>query len=603
MAVTRKGAEAVFKRQGVVDTTNGKTNAEKQPKQADVLIALADTAGLFHDPDGCCYADIHINGHRETWPIRSRGFRRWLLRRFFEKTKGAPNSDAMQAALGVIEARAHYDNPERPIHLRVGECEGKFYLDLCNNRWQAIEITNSGWEVVDEPPVRFRRADGMQALPVPDPNGSIDELRRFLNVKKKGDDDGEFVLAVSWVLAGLRSRGPYPVLAPFGEQGSGKSTFCKTLRRLIDPNKALLRTLPRDERDLCISAQNGWIIGTDNVSSLPPWLSDAYCRLATGGGMATRQLYSDQDEIIFDAQRPIILNGIPEFVTRPDLADRSIFLALEPIPKEECRSDDDLWADFKAAHPRILGALLDAVAHGLDWLPHANRDDLPRMADFAVWARACEGAFWKEGTFDKAYTGNRDEAIDSVLEADLVATALRAFIAERESWEGTSSELLSHLSEAAGEPANKAKDWPPNPRTLSGDLRRAATALRKIGIDVAFARSAGGKRTRKISITRVDEAAPVKKGETPSLPSLPSQTLTSQCVSAGRRRDGRDAEANSSSRRNPLKNNDSGRWDGRDAKSATFTAEPPDPDAWSYQYDDYPELPADLDRSKRGQTQ
>jgi hypothetical protein len=230
----------------------------------------------------------------------------------------------------------------------------------------------------------------MQALPEPVSDGSIKELRPFLNVKT----DEEFILAVSWLLAGLRSRGPYPVLVPFGEQGTGKSSFCRNLRSLIDPNKAPLRTLPRDERDLCISAQNGWVIATDNVSRLPAWLSDAYCRLATGGGMATRQLYSDQDEIIFDAQRPIVLNGIPEFVTRPDLADRAVFLTLQPISKDRCRSDNELAADFKEAHPRILGALLDAVAHGLDRLPQASRDELPRMADFAVWARACETAFW-----------------------------------------------------------------------------------------------------------------------------------------------------------------------------------------------------------------
>src|SRR5271165_2125203 len=165
-----------------IATANGKDT--KQPKQADILISLATgAADLFHDRDGGCHADITVNGHRETWPIRSKGFKRWLMRRFFKQTGGAPNAEAMQAALGVLEAKAHYDSPEHSIYLRVGEHEGKVYLDLCNADWQAVEIDHSGWKLVNQPPVRFRRADGMQALPEPSHHGSIDDLRSFLNVK------------------------------------------------------------------------------------------------------------------------------------------------------------------------------------------------------------------------------------------------------------------------------------------------------------------------------------------------------------------------------------------------------------------------------------
>jgi hypothetical protein len=547
----------------------------KQPKQTDILISLATGAAeLFHDRDGGCHADITVNGHRETWPIRSKGFKRWLTRRFFEQTGGAPNAEATQAALGVLEAKAHYEGPERLIYLRVGEHEGKVYLDLCNAGWQAVEIDPSGWKVVDQPPVRFRRADGMQALPEPVSDGSIKELRPFLNVKT----DEEFILAVSWLLAGLRSRGPFPVLVPFGEQGTGKSSFCRNLRNLIDPNKAPLRTLPRDERDLCISAQNGWVIATDNVSRLPSWLSDAYCRLATGGGMATRQLYSDQDEIIFDAQRPIVLNGIPEFVTRPDLADRAVFLTLQPIPKDECRSDNELAAEFKEAHPRILGALLDAVAHGLDRLPQTSRDDLPRMADFAVWARACETAFWDIGDFDKAYAKNRNDAIVSVLEADQVASTLRLLMEQHDRWEGTASPLLTALSGIVSEQTSKSVEWPKNPRSLSSDLRRAATPLRKIGIDVAFDRDATATRARKITVTKLEVGEPLKDANFASRPSSASKDVISQGINLDASSDAsgtdRTQRVNFSSSPTSLKNGGFGRKDASDAKFATFTAEP-----------------------------
>ena len=65
-----------------------------------------------------------------------------------------------------------------------------------------------------------------------------------------------------------------------------------------------------------------------------------------------RQLYSDQDEVLFDATRPVILNGIEDIVTRPDLADRAVFLTLEPIPEDRRRPEQELWMAFDAERPR-----------------------------------------------------------------------------------------------------------------------------------------------------------------------------------------------------------------------------------------------------------
>ncbi len=112
------------------------------------------------------------------------------------------------------------------------------------------------------------------------------------------------MLVIAWALAVLRYYGPYPILVLAGEQGSAKSTFSKMLRALLDPNTAPLRALPREDRDLFIAANNGHLLSFDNVSGLPAWISDTLCRLATGGGFAVRQLYTDQDEALFDAQRP-----------------------------------------------------------------------------------------------------------------------------------------------------------------------------------------------------------------------------------------------------------------------------------------------------------
>ena len=284
------------------------TQEEDKRPQANVLLQLAEEAKLFRGPDGTAYADLMVKGHRETWPVRKAGFRSWLSYSYYKETGKAASSNAMQSALAVVEARAQFDSPEMKTHVRVAGHGGHVYLDLVDKDWRAVEMGPDGWRIVATPPVRFRRAGGMMALPEPRHGGNINDLRRFLNIT----DDGDFVLAVAWLLAALRDKGPYPIMVMSGEAGSAKSTLSSILRRMVDPNAAPQRSLPLDIRDLFVAANNSYALYFDNVSRLPHWLSDALCRLSTGGGFATRALYTDEDEKLFDAMRPIILNGVED---------------------------------------------------------------------------------------------------------------------------------------------------------------------------------------------------------------------------------------------------------------------------------------------------
>src|SRR5262249_21233519 len=174
--------------------------------------------------------------------------------------------------------------------VRIADHAGPIYLDLADEQWRAVEIGPDGWHVIGCPPVRFRRPAGMLPLPVPLQGGSLESLNSFLNLASRDD----FVLIVAWLLAALRSGGPYPLLAISGEQGSAKTVLSKLLKALIDPNTAPVRSLSREERELMIAANNGYLLAFDNLSGLPIRLSDALCRLASGGGFAVRQLYPDR---------------------------------------------------------------------------------------------------------------------------------------------------------------------------------------------------------------------------------------------------------------------------------------------------------------------
>jgi hypothetical protein len=323
-------------------------------------------------------------------------------------------------------------------------------------------------------------------------------LRPFVNVKADGEQkritDTDFVLIVAWLLAALREYGPYPISKIYGEHGSAKSTLTKLMHALTDPHKTEARRFPREDRDLFIAANNAWILSYDNVSSIPEWLSNSLCVISTGGGYATRALYTDEDEQLFEATRPMILNGIENFVTKHDLADRIILSELPFIPKDQRRREKEFWADFETKRPGILGALLDVVVHGLKTLPDVVEEDWPRMADFAHWITACEGALWEAGTFRKAYAANRDKTNLSAIDDDPVAAALRDYINDDPSsdWRGTTAELLEALTAWVGDKPSKSKDWPQIPRALTSHLEKARGALRRVGITIMQ-----GRRTRK----------------------------------------------------------------------------------------------------------
>jgi hypothetical protein len=343
----------------------------------------------------------------------------------------------------------------------------------------------------------------MLALPSPLLGGNISELRKHLNLS-----DDAFVLSVGWLLSALRGHGPYPILLLNGEQGAGKSTAADRLRRLVDPHAAPLRGLPRDVRDLAIAANNAHILAFDNLSGISADIADALCRLSTGGGFATRALYSDDEERFFCGMRPIVMNSIVDIATRPDLSDRGLVAVLEAIAAKERKTEREVRDAFDKAAPHILGALLDAVALGLKRESSVRLNRLPRMADHAVWVRACEPLDtqvgeqpWREGLHLDVYDRNRDEAAEIVLESDQVAMALRKHMDMRPESPTTSTDLLKTLGDLVPEHVRRSKDWPPNARALSGRLRRLAGALRGIGIVMSFERE-GHDRRRLIAIKK-----------------------------------------------------------------------------------------------------
>jgi len=457
-----------------VNHGNGKAQGDSQGTR---LLRLLTDVELFHTPDGEAYATINVAGHRENWPVRSSSFQLWLSRLFYMSEKTALDTQSRQAALGVVEAQAKFDGSELQVYNRVAEWKGNIYVDLGDPSWQVVEISSLGWSIVSNPPVRFIRSIGMRALPTPEHGGSISLLRPFVNLT-----DNDWILFVCWVIEAMWPRGPYPILCLQGEQGTAKTTLARVARLLLDPFKAPMRSIPHNERDLFISASNSHIISIDNISYLPPWFSDASSRLATGGGLTTRRLWTDGEEHILEAQRPILLNGINEIGVNSDFLDRSLVLSLPEITEKERKDDDEFWAEFAKASPLILGAFLNGVSAALRNYPTVKLERKPRMAGFAKLGSAVETDLgFKAGEFIDAYNRNRKEASHLALESSAVALQVYEFMKDKTEWEGTHLELLRSLRP---QESGKGYPFPMSPKSLSNVLTRFKPNLRTAGITI-----------------------------------------------------------------------------------------------------------------------
>ncbi len=489
------------------------TKDGKGPSQATQIVSLAVETGaeLFHDAVGDPYIAINLDGNSEVWLLDSRATRRWLAGLFYRDNGTAPGSSAINDAIGTLEGMAINDGMEHEVHVRVAGDDNTIYVDLANTDRQAVKITTDGWEIVSQPDPHFRRPPGMLPLPMPERGGTVDELAPFVNLKPTSS---YFPQLVSWMIMAFRPTGPYPLLAMGGSQNAGKTFACEMIRNLTDPNLCPLRTPPKEPRDIAITATNSWVFGLDNLSNIPPWMSDCLARIATGMYFTTRANYTDRDEAMFHAKRPILLNGIGDTVVASDLLRRTLRIDLDEITDEDHKPEKLLRAQFQIAAPRILGALLDGVVSALQNVSSEDDDHGHSMDDFYRWAVAAEPAMpWPVGTFAKVYAGGQRDADDVAIENSTIGAFVMELAGEG-AWQGTATQLQEKLRTLAGHDITKtpSKPWPRNATRLSNDLKRLVPNLRATGILVEWKRESDKQRRKIISISKenaVTTSAPI----------------------------------------------------------------------------------------------
>lgn len=473
--------------------TRPEGDGEAESTTADELVALVqERAELWHAEDGTCYATLN-ESPRKTLRLDTKAFIEWLGYSYYQatatdKSPGRAASDvAIRTARMVLTGIATNEGQERAAYLRTARHGDTYYLDLGSDDWSAVEISANGWRVIDAPPVRFWRSSTTRPLPMPVSGGDLSALWDFANIPEAARPLVEAVMLESW-----RPETPFPLLELIGQHGSAKSSTQSRLRACIDPNAINLRAAPKSVEDLYVSAGVNWVCSLNNLSHLSANLQDALCNLATGGGFAGRTLYTNADETVIEAKRPVMLNGIVPLVTAQDLTDRVVHVELPRI--ETYRSETELDADFERAWPGIFGALLDRFSAALATLPVVTIKRPPRMADFAKLGEAVLQSQGKPaGAFVALYETNRRDSVARNLEASPVAMAIRALADAQHNgsaliFQGTMKQLLDRLSDYR----EQQDAWPKSPRGLGDAIRRQRPALAQVGIEIEINRGREG---------------------------------------------------------------------------------------------------------------
>ena len=492
-------------REDIEDTTSNNEEKSKSKSQQNLATKIfnhvVDKIELFTDERKIQYAKIEIDGHNEIWPIDSSDFKLWLQEEGTKLNQGnIPYKDAISQCKDRLKGVATFHREEIKLNNRVAEKDGNFWYDMSDQDWQAVKINKEGWQIIDDPPILFRRSEHQKPQIEPEKSGEGNPWKLFdyINIKK----EDELKLMV-YVISCLVPNIPHAAILPHGSQGSGKSFATECIRTIIDPSRTPKLLKLKEEKDIVQLLDNHYCCYFENVSYLSDWLQDVLSAAVTGSSMEFRKLFTDGESYIRTYKRCIGINGINIAVTQADLLDRSMEFELEMISSNERIEEDKLKKNFREALPRILGGVLDTLSEAMKIYPEVNLKKLPRMADFARWGYAIGEALGGRGDeFIKDYREDEKGRVLEALESNPIGLAVMKLMEKQDKWKGAPGELLQELNELAmmnKSIDNESDKWPGSSSWVTRRLTEVKPLLFKHGINVDTGGHSGKSRIIKIT--------------------------------------------------------------------------------------------------------
>jgi hypothetical protein len=455
---------------------------------------------LFTDLNDNPYISVEIGTHREQWTITSGKFRSWLIRRHLQGEDKVLNPADTASIVNSIKAYAEVSGMKIKLSARTAYVDGVLWYDLCDPEWRAVKITKDGWSIENEPPLVFKRLLHQNQQTEPLYGGDVDELWEFLNVQTKD----QRMLYLAWLISAFIPNTPRPIAYIYGPQGSAKSTLSHFTRLLLDPAKLCVTSMPEKHDEIAQQLAHSPITFYDNVSKISAEVSDLLCKAITGSSFAKRQLYTDEDDIIFQVFTCVGINGINNVAIKPDLLERCLLFQLER-PSEANRKEDSVQkAKFEVRRPYILGAIFTILSKALALHSDIKLTSFPRMADFARWGTAITQAHGESvDEFLRVLSADTENKSGAVLASHPIAGLLDRFIESKKEWVGTVTELKAalRLFTSNGDTFSIYKDCGLNtpPNVLSRTLNTLKPVLEDEGILI----QSDTPKAQMITITRV----------------------------------------------------------------------------------------------------
>ena len=492
----------------LLEGDSGTVDFSGEEKQSDTLIKLTEEFKFFVNELEEPHVAVQRSGYWEVMDMKSQKFKLYLTKLYYENQQSAPGTDGLNQAIKVLEMKAMFSDSEHKLQRRIAKNKGEYYYDLCDQKWRVIKVNEAGSSIEENPPILFTRSKNMEQQVIPNldvkPSELIDLVKKHFRFKKETD----FVLFTVYLVSCFLPQIAHTILVLFGEKGAAKSTTMRMIKRIVDPAKQDLLSMPTSNQDLAITLSNSYMPCFDNLDSLSAEKSDMLCMAATGGAFIKRTLYSDSDETILRYKRCVGLNGINIVATRADLLDRAILLELERILKSERKTERAIWKAFMTDLPQFLGAIFNTISGAIPIYDSVELDEVGRMADFTYWGYAIAEVLEIGGDqFTQAYLKNQMTANDEALSSHPVAAAVMIFMKHTKSWSGSVTSLLKELVKVAErEHLNtRMKTWPGNANVLSKRLKEVKSNLEEIGISYDV-RHAGTHRKITLENLEVEES-------------------------------------------------------------------------------------------------
>ncbi|MGB4779785.1 hypothetical protein [Microbacterium sp.] len=448
---------------------------------------LDETFELFTTPAGEPFVVPRRGGRAVMLTPKGEGKALGVLRLAAEGYSPRIPRSALVEALTWAFDLAPQAAPSADLHLRaVRTRPDRIVIDLGELHSQrCIVVTPKGWKVRDTPPkgVHFRLSRASRPLPEPQGGDGGKTMRTLLGWGKR---DARWLVVRGWLAAASFSDIARPLLFPHGRAGSGKTTRALAIASVFDPRDELGGALGKDERDALVAAGARFVVAWDNVTSVSVETSNFICRLVTGGTDERRSLFTDEDMYVRSIRRTGLITGLSIPLLEPDALERILPIHCEAIRAADRVSEAGLRGEFAAAHPVILGAVLDDVVHVLRHLPKVREmtRERPRQADYSDVLRALDPAI--DGAFQELTTDLVREVAESDPFVQAVVGWLRAAqSAGRLPLTMAPAEALVAIR-ASLPPGGRADTWlPKTPAGLSTMLTKNAGPLAACGFSVS----------------------------------------------------------------------------------------------------------------------